>query len=250
MGGDDFGMGELAQEADEGAAGGRVQVRAGFVQNQDVRGHGEDGGDGDGAFFPAGKVVGHLVRQGFRMDVPQSLPHAAADFFRREAHVERAEGHVLPDGRHEKLVVRLLEYHSHAFPDAGDGFGRDGDVPHPHLSGGGLQQAVEVQEQGGFSRSVPAHDGNGFPVGDAQGDAVQRRRRIRVAEAQVDGFYKVVAHERRLRAHWPASMVTLKQRNRMTRAQKRMPPATPRMVMTPGALTNSGSSPPRHRTAW
>ena len=24
----------------------------------------------------------------------------------------------------------------------------------------------------------------------------------------------------------------------------------PRMVMTPGALTNSGSSPPRHRTAW
>ena len=49
------------------------------------------------------------------------------------------------------------------------------------------------QEQGGFSRSVPAHDGNGFPVGDAQGDAVQRRRRIGVAEAQVDGFYKFIS---------------------------------------------------------
>ena len=250
MGGDDLGMGELAQQADERAAGGGVQVRAGLVQHQDVRTHGKDSGDGDGALFPAGKMMGHFIRQSFRMDVPQGLPHAAVHFFRGEAHIEGAEGHVFPDRGHEKLVVRLLEHHPHALPDAGGGPGRYGYVSHPHLAGGGLQQAVEMQEQGGFSRSVPAYDGNGFPVGNAQGDAVQRRRGIRVAEAQVNGFYKVVAHERRPRAHWPASMVTLKQRKRMTSVQKRRPPAILRQVMAPGALTNCGSSPPRHRTAW
>ena len=84
MGSNDFGMGELAQQADEGTAGGRVQVSARFVQHQDVRTHGEDRGDGDGPFFPSRKMVGHFVCQGFRMDFPQGLFHAAADFLRGE----------------------------------------------------------------------------------------------------------------------------------------------------------------------
>ena len=150
----------------------------------------------------------------------------------------------------DQVFTGLLEDHSHAFPDAGDGFGGHGNVPYPYLAGRGGQQAVEVEQQRGFPCAVSAYDGDGFPVGDAQGNAVQRRRGIRVAETQVNSFYKVVAHGMRLRAYWPASMVMLKQRNRMTRMQKRRPPAAPRPVMTQRELTNSGSSPPLHRTAW
>lgn len=201
-------------------------------------------------FSPPGKVVRHFVRQGGGIHILQGLGHAAVYFFLREPHVQRAERHVFPDRGHEELIVRLLEYHTHAFPDAGGRFRRHGDVPHAHLSGRGRQQAVEMEQQGGFSRPVSSDEGDGFSVRDAHGDAVQGRGRVRIAEAQVDGFYKMVAHEMRLRVNWPASMVTLTQRKRMAKRQKRRPPITPRAVMAPGTEENSGSSPPLHWTAW
>ena len=111
------------------------------------------------------------------MDIPQGLFHAAADFLRGspmlsgpKATSSRTVGMNSWSSACWKTIPTLSRTRATVL-------GVTGMSPTRTWPEEGGQQAVEVEQQRGFPCAVPAYDGDGFPVGDAQGNAVQRRRR-------------------------------------------------------------------------
>ena len=139
----------------------RVQPGGGFVQNEHGGLHGDDARDGHPALLAAGELEGgllqHLVLQAHKLG---GLPYPAIDLPRVQPHIPGAEGDVLVYRLLKQLVLRVLEDQPHleaglpgallGFPDVAP-FKQD-------PAGGGLQQAVEVLDEGGFARAGVADD--------------------------------------------------------------------------------------------
>ncbi len=100
-----------------------------------------------------------------------------------EAEVERAEGDVLGDRRHEELVVGILE-------DEPDRARAARAASPPTLEARDLelalaaQQPVEVEHQRRLAGAVRPEHRDALAVGHVQVDAVERHHAVRVAEAQ------------------------------------------------------------------
>ena len=112
--------------------------------------------------------------------------HAVLDLFAREPEVERAEGDVLAHGRHEQLVVGVLEDQADAGAQVlgvvlADDQAGDLEAPAP------LQQRVEVEHQRRLAGAVGTEDGDALAVGDVEVDACQAGDAVGVVEAQVGG---------------------------------------------------------------
>ncbi|CAM5295258.1 hypothetical protein SHIRM173S_02535 [Streptomyces hirsutus] len=96
----------------------------------------------------------------------------------------RTERHVLPHGRHEELVVRVLEDDADPAPDLGhvplaDGQSGDGDG-----AGAAGQDAVEVQHQGRLAGAVRAEQRDPLAARDREADAEQGLVAVRVGEGE------------------------------------------------------------------
>ena len=116
-------------------------------------------------------------------DRGQNFGNNTIDLSRRESEVERAEGDVIADARHKKLVVRILKCHS----DGPTHFCKrlspyhilaDADTP---LARG--QVAVQMEQQGGLARSVPADERDRFAVGNTERHLLQGCGAVGVAVA-------------------------------------------------------------------
>ena len=100
---------EPVEDLDEVAASGRVEVRGRLVQHEQLGAHGQDRGDGDATALPeaevvrgTGAVVGHA-------DLVECAVDGGVQVRAGHAEVGRSEGHVVAHGRHEQLVVGVLE---------------------------------------------------------------------------------------------------------------------------------------------
>ena len=176
------------------ATGGRVEVGGGFVEDEDLRSHRQHRGDGDPPALTEGQVVRWALRVRAHAHERQGLPHPGLELRSTQPDVVRPEGHVVPDRRHEQLVVGVLKDDPHPPPDlqevlAGDGHSGDG-----HRPGGRLVNPVEVQDERRLARSVRTQQG--YPLGAVhmQVDTGEGTSAIRVVEDQATDIENGSAH--------------------------------------------------------
>ena len=113
---------ERAQDVGELAARGGVEVGRRLVEHQDLRLHRQHGGDRDPAALAEGQVVRRPVGEVGHAD-PVERVHRPGASSSAPAHAEvgRPERDVLADGRHEQLVVGVLEDDADPAPDLARG---------------------------------------------------------------------------------------------------------------------------------
>ena len=70
MGNDHVSDVQTLKNVDETVFGFLIQAGGGLIQQEELRFHGQDGGQGDQLFFAPGKLVGHPVFEAFK---PQAL---------------------------------------------------------------------------------------------------------------------------------------------------------------------------------
>jgi hypothetical protein len=185
---------ELVELRDEAASRGRIEARAGLVHDQDVGAHGQHRGDGHGALLASGEPVRRPGPQVRRPDPPERGLDARPYLPGRQPQVGRAEAHVVLDGGHEELIVRILEHHPQRAPHPRQGGGRDRPVAHPHRAALGEEDAGQVEQQGGLPCAVSAHQAQRLAVVEGEGDPAERGRPVGVPEVQILHRDQVVAH--------------------------------------------------------
>ena len=155
-----------------------IQHGGGLVQNDALRFHSDDAGDGDPLLLTArqlmrrmGAVIEHIHR-------PQGVVHPAADFLRRHPQVFGAEGHVLLHDGGDQLVIWVLKHHAH----------RAAHLVFERLVAGvhlldqdgaarGQQHGVEMLGDGGFPAAVVAKKRHEGTLLDGQVDVFQHLER-------------------------------------------------------------------------
>ena len=105
----------------------------------------------------------------------ERLGHAPLDLGRVEAHVERAEGHVLRDGRHEELVVGVLEDEADARAQLGQRVALHLRARPPRARPCPSAGPLRCSMKRGLAGAVGPEHGDALAVLDVQVDAAQRR---------------------------------------------------------------------------
>ncbi len=167
----------------------RVEARRRLVEHEQRRAHRQHRRDRHAPPLPHRELVGRALG-----DVPHAhrVERLGDALGRRrpvEAHVERPERDVLRDGRHEQLVVGVLEDEPDARAQlvhvvAAHLESRHLEAPLPH------EQPVEVEHERRLARPVRAEQRDALAVPDVEVDAAQRVVPARVAvrePAGVDG---------------------------------------------------------------
>ena len=101
------------------------------------------------------------------------------------AHVDGPEGHVLPHGGAEELVVGVLEDETDRGADALDGGRLHGRAIDADAAVAAAEDAVEVQQQRGLAGTVGPHQGDLLAGLDGELDATQRLGAIGIGEVEV-----------------------------------------------------------------
>ena len=139
----------------------RIQTGSGLVENQHVRLHGDHAGNGHPALLTAGQLKGRFL-QVFLGNAHESGSPAypLVDLLFGQSHVLGAEGDVQIGGLLKQLVLRILEHQAHPESGLPGELLIAPDIPavQENLSGRGLQKAVEMLNQGGFSGACMADD--------------------------------------------------------------------------------------------
>ena len=140
---------------------GRVQSGGGLVQHQHLGLHGDDARQGHPALLTAGELKGGF----FQLVIPDAhqagrLPDAGIQLIPPLAHVGGAKSDVLVYGLLEQLIFRILEHQAHLKAHIPDLFRLRPNIfsPQQHLAAGGLQQSVEMLDEGGFTGAGVADD--------------------------------------------------------------------------------------------
>jgi hypothetical protein len=150
-----------------------VQSGGGLVQDQHIGLHGDDPGNGDPAFLTAGEVEGGLLQQlAVNAHKARGAAHPGVQLVPGDALIFWPEGDVLPAGLLEELVFRVLKHQAHLAPD---GVGEllvlpDVLAPEQDLAGAGLEQTVEVLDQGGLAGAGVADQAHQLPEAEGEVD--------------------------------------------------------------------------------
>jgi hypothetical protein len=116
--------------------------------------------------------------------------HAGVHLGRRQALVDRPEGHVVLHRGHEELVVGILEHVADPAPHFGQAGTRQRDAFDRHAALARQQQAIDMLQQRRLARAIGTDDGHRLTRQDAQVDAAQRQRAVRIVVChctQLDG---------------------------------------------------------------
>ena len=135
-------------------------------------------------------------------NLDQRFFHARGNFGFGQAELLRAESHVLRHRRTKQLVVRVLKHQPNLTADLLQIFGRNRLAINFHRAIAGeffRQQAVQMQQQGGFAGTVWAEQRDALAGQHAEADAAQGFRAVAVAVFQIGDFDSV--HVTSNRAH-------------------------------------------------
>ena len=121
----------------------------------------------------------------------------------RQPEIQGAEGDVVEDGRHEELVVGVLEDDADLPADLLPGLLPERNLPDRHGPRRRKQVTVHVEEQRRLPRAVRADDADRLAVGDQERNSFQRLRAVRVPETDVPELEEVMAHPANPRTRRP-----------------------------------------------
>lgn len=162
----------------------RVEIGRRFVENENVGLAGQHGGQRGAPALPGGQMrraaVG-VVGQRHRVQRPG---HAGGQRVTAHTEIGRAERDVLRDGRHEQLVVGVLEHQPDPSADVLNRLAVQRDTADLDRTGRGGEHTVEVQHQRGLTRAVGAQDGDPLAGCDGEVDMVERDLPVGVDVAQ------------------------------------------------------------------
>ena len=155
-----------------------VQHGGCLVHEDALRVHGQKSCDGNALFLSAGKLVRGTETVGGQTDAFQCLFHPLFEFFRRHAHIFRAEGHVLFHRGADDLVVRVLENHAGVAADLPDRVGFLRVAPgEEHRAFRREQDRIDVLNHRGFTGTVMAQNRNEITLFHVERDIRKRTDR-------------------------------------------------------------------------
>jgi len=90
-----------------------------------------------------------------------------------EPHIQRPERDVVVDGRHEQLIVGVLEDQAHPLAHLTGRLGRQRDPIDCHRSSLRHEDAIHVEDECGFARPIRTEQRDPLSGGDRQVDSIQ-----------------------------------------------------------------------------
>ena len=173
VGHDDHRPRDPGQQLQELSPGAGVEVGRRLVEHEQLRPHGEDGGDRRPPALALRQRVGGAARRARQAHRGEGVLDPRGNLVAAQSQVERPERHVLAHGRHEQLVVRVLEHEADPRPQRPR-------VRRAHRQAGDLQlagrrgeKAVEVQHERGLAGAVRTEHGDPLAAGHPQVDAAE-----------------------------------------------------------------------------
>ena len=169
---------DVADQLEDLARGLGVQRARGLVAEQDLRICGKCAGDGDALLLSAGELRGIGLGLVLEADDLQQLqrPLLAVLFLSAQpGKLHRKADVVEAVALHQQ--VEALKDHRDIAPRRAKlrGGHRVEPLPvHDDLAGGGTLQHIDAADQRGFARAAHADDAVDVPVGDGQGDVLER----------------------------------------------------------------------------
>ena len=167
---------ELLEEAQDGLAGGLVEVAGGFVGEHDGRAADQGSGDGDALALAARELGGAGVGSLVEADQCEGVEGPGAPFGLGDPGVEEAVGHVVEGA----LVFGQEELLEHEADPGGPQRGQlavgeplDVEAGDAHPAGGGPVQGAHEMQQGGLARPRRADDAHQLAPADGEGDLAQ-----------------------------------------------------------------------------
>ena len=179
----DLGLRQRPEGFDERPARRGIQVGGRLVEEQDFGFDRQHPGEGSATALPGTQVVRRTVALAIQTHLLQAAVHPGAHRLSIESHVQRAEGDILLDRRHEDLIVGILEEHADPLPHLRDVRSVDAEPAHADRSLP-VQQPDEVVEEGGLAGAVRAEDRDRLGGLQDEVHAAQRLHAIRITEAQ------------------------------------------------------------------
>ena len=167
---------EVAHEVDELGGVARVEIGGGLV-GEDERGAMDDGAsDGDALALAAGEEIGAMMGAGGEADVFESFGDAAAAFERWRSLNEKRVLDIFGGGEDGDEIEGLKD-EADLFAAEQGGFGRGEaggvDAFNQDAAGGGLVDAADEVEEGGFAAAAGAGDGEKIAAMDGEREAVE-----------------------------------------------------------------------------
>ena len=134
------------------------------------------------------QAMGGALPKGRAAPPGQAMGHQGAQIAPVQAQLAGAKGNIFVHGGADELVVRVLEKQADPLAHGIKGLWRERFAADPNTGLGGRvlgQQAIEVEQEGGFARAIRAEHGDALVLGDGKGELVERQPGSRVAVGEV-----------------------------------------------------------------
>ncbi|EXI72105.1 MAG: hypothetical protein AW07_03381 [Candidatus Accumulibacter sp. SK-11] len=128
------------------------------------------------------------LREMRRADDSERMHHPRPHFVCRQPQVQRTEGDVVEDPRHEELIVGVLEEQADAASQGCKGVAAEREAGDAHAACLRQQAAGEVQQGGRLAGAVGADDRQSLAITDLKRDPTQRAGAIGVGMAEIADF--------------------------------------------------------------
>ena len=185
MGDDDHRGGQGSEGLGQFAARHRIEIGRRLVKYQDLRFTGQNRGQRRPPTLTTGEMRGAAVGVfGHRHDFQRGV-NPLGQRVTSDAEVRRAECDVLCDGRHEQLVVGILEHHPDPPSDVAQILAAQRHSADLDSAGTRGQYAVEMQHEGGLARPVGPEDGDPLTGRNVQIDTIECDPAVGIVVTQV-----------------------------------------------------------------
>ncbi len=161
-----------------------IQVGRGLVQNENLRVHGKNGGQGGPLLLAVAQMVGSLVAEGLETDGLQGLSSPELPLIRGQPLVVGAESDVFVQGVAKKLIVRILVQKAYLEARSRQVLPFQGGSLKENLSALRPKEPVQMLDQRGLSGAIMANEGQTVAGVDPEIDGIQGRAACRVTKAQ------------------------------------------------------------------
>ncbi len=170
---DDQGAGKVAQQVDEDRFLSGIEVGGRLVEDQHLRPHRQQPGQGGPLLLAVTQGVGRLADQIEQADLLQGPLGGDLRLPGRQPLVAGAEGDILQQAVAEQLIVRVLEEQADLQPGLSEMRPLQGPALVEDLAPVGPQQAAQLFDQGRLAGAVVPHQRQPVTGSDRKVDSLQ-----------------------------------------------------------------------------